>query len=131
MLPCLVTLHALFRVYSPGPVKAQAVSRGIYLVVDDDFRQHGPQDSLLQLYRCLRMIPQPHQILTQCCQPLQFAFSERLGSFPRGNKPSFRFRNLRQRGIPATLQFTRYEAVFRLYGIKLPMRSLLLIASSF
>src|ERR1700756_4228885 len=44
-----------------GPVQANVV--GLFLAADDELDQGSSQDSLLQLYRCLRVVPQRWQIL--------------------------------------------------------------------
>src|ERR1700756_3902300 len=44
-----------------GPVQANVV--GLFLAADDELDQGSSQDSLLQLYRCLRLVPHRWQIL--------------------------------------------------------------------
>ena len=57
-------------------MQAQTVSCGIGIIVDDNLRQYRSQDALLQLYRCVRMIPQPRQIFAQCRQLFLLLFTK-------------------------------------------------------
>jgi hypothetical protein len=57
-------------------MQAQTVSRGIGISVDDDLRQYHSQDTLLQLYRRVRMIPQPRQIFAQRRQLFLLLFTK-------------------------------------------------------
>ena len=48
------------------------------------------RDTLLQLYRCVRMIPQPSQIFAQRRQFFLLLLAERLSRFPRSCEPGLR-----------------------------------------
>ena len=50
-------LHMQLGVHSTSPMKTQAMSRRVCLMVDDYLSQYSAQDSLLKLYRRFRMIP--------------------------------------------------------------------------
>src|SRR5689334_8667874 len=102
------------------PVKDQSMSSRFSLTVNDDLAQHCTQDSLLQRYGRIRVVPQCLYIFPQRHELGLLLIVERGRSFSQSHHARLDFSDLLQRMIPSRLQFASDQAILGFDGIELP-----------